>query len=121
MAMLKQYFSGLLVGLSIITANVSWAVEEKNTQLFLMIQAQGEPLFKPVDLKIYRLEKLANKQLIYKSTRHTAALNLPAGSYMAQINFQNRLVRQLFQLVSHEDRYVAIEVESNKSTLISTR
>lgn len=99
----------------------SWAAEERNTRLFLMVQEQGEPLFKPVDLSIFRLEKLANKKLIYKSVRHTAALNLPAGQYMAQVYYQNRLVRQPFELVSHEESFVSVELNLNESTTLSSR
>ncbi|WP_020560128.1 hypothetical protein [Thiofilum flexile] len=98
----------------------AWALSSNQTQLFLMVQQHGEPLFKKVDLSIYKLNNLS-KTKIYQSRHHTAALLLPAGNYIAQVRYENQMIRQLFHLSSHDKHFMTLDLPGDKPTTLSTR
>lgn len=119
--MTRTLFKSLALILLLTTAQQALAAANNQTRLFLMVQQQGEPLFKKVDLIIYKLEKLATKKPIYHSARHTAALALPAGQYMAQVRYENQLIRQQFQLSSHENYFITLDIPNSALTTLSAR
>ncbi|MBK8453972.1 MAG: hypothetical protein WAQ53_13795 [Thiofilum sp.] len=119
--MTRTLFRSLAFILLLSATQQALAASNNQTRLFLMVQQQGEPLFKKVDLIIYKLEKLAAKKPIYHSERHTAALSLPTGQYMAQVRYENQLIRQQFQLSSHENHFITLDIPSSAPTTLSAR
>ena len=117
----RTLFRSMICVLLISATSTTWANTQAQTQVLLMVQQQGEPLFKRVDLIIYSLGKLATKKLIYHSKRHTAALSLPAGQYMAQVRYENQLIRHSFSLASHENHFITLEVKDDTPTTLSAR
>lgn len=105
----KKIFYGMIVFLS--TSAIA-PIASANANVTLMATVNDVPAFSPVHWAVFRVENNARSALPYVTdNRHSLAIDLPPGRYVAEASLNNVSRTRMFDVVSRSTNNIVVALD----------